>query len=100
MPVSLKVQKMIEGSSWVRRMFEEAARMKRQFGEDRVLDFTLGNPVDEPPPVFKGALMRLAHDPAKGVHRYMPNHGFSETCLLYTSPSPRDLSTSRMPSSA
>ena len=24
----------------------------------------------------------------------------SETCLLYTSPSPRDLSTSRMPSSA
>ena len=27
-------------------------------------------------------------------------HKFSDTCLLYTSPSPRDLSTSRMPSSA
>ena len=26
--------------------------------------------------------------------------GFPEGCLLYTSPSPRDLSTSRMPSSA
>ena len=26
--------------------------------------------------------------------------GRNETCLLYTSPSPRDLSTSRMPSSA
>ena len=26
--------------------------------------------------------------------------GASKTCLLYTSPSPRDLSTSRMPSSA
>ena len=26
--------------------------------------------------------------------------GFLEACLLYTSPSPRDLSTSRMPSSA
>ena len=25
---------------------------------------------------------------------------FTHTCLLYTSPSPRDLSTSRMPSSA
>ena len=25
---------------------------------------------------------------------------YEETCLLYTSPSPRDLSTSRMPSSA
>ena len=26
--------------------------------------------------------------------------GLSKDCLLYTSPSPRDLSTSRMPSSA
>ena len=26
--------------------------------------------------------------------------GYTNTCLLYTSPSPRDLSTSRMPSSA
>ena len=26
--------------------------------------------------------------------------GLTSTCLLYTSPSPRDLSTSRMPSSA
>ena len=29
-----------------------------------------------------------------------PCHGDDEICLLYTSPSPRDLSTSRMPSSA
>ena len=29
-----------------------------------------------------------------------PKLVFSNTCLLYTSPSPRDLSTSRMPSSA
>ena len=29
-----------------------------------------------------------------------PNSIFSCVCLLYTSPSPRDLSTSRMPSSA
>ena len=33
------------------------------------------------------------HNPRRGVGRY-------PTCLLYTSPSPRDLSTSRMPSSA
>ena len=30
------------------------------------------------------------------IHRFLE----TETCLLYTSPSPRDLSTSRMPSSA
>ena len=29
-----------------------------------------------------------------------PNGAGKSTCLLYTSPSPRDLSTSRMPSSA
>ena len=28
------------------------------------------------------------------------NDGLADACLLYTSPSPRDLSTSRMPSSA
>ena len=38
------------------------------------------------------------------IMRYVPWDGFgpfeSYDCLLYTSPSPRDLSTSRMPSSA
>ena len=29
-----------------------------------------------------------------------PEYGWNDYCLLYTSPSPRDLSTSRMPSSA
>ena len=31
---------------------------------------------------------------------YRVSYPFIEICLLYTSPSPRDLSTSRMPSSA
>ena len=31
---------------------------------------------------------------------FLALHGLSKLCLLYTSPSPRDLSTSRMPSSA
>ena len=34
----------------------------------------------------------------RGLIRYLMRH--RHTCLLYTSPSPRDLSTSRMPSSA
>ena len=56
--------------------------------------------------------------PESGTSFLLPNSGFdptaiilvegspatqsnsSQTCLLYTSPSPRDLSTSRMPSSA
>ena len=34
------------------------------------------------------------------THRLGDKGWFLSTCLLYTSPSPRDLSTSRMPSSA
>ena len=36
----------------------------------------------------------------ENVRYYGQLHGLDGNCLLYTSPSPRDLSTSRMPSSA
>ena len=40
----------------------------------------------------------------RAKHKWLQNslrvRGYISTCLLYTSPSPRDLSTSRMPSSA
>ena len=38
--------------------------------------------------------------PSNNQTKLKPNYFLHETCLLYTSPSPRDLSTSRMPSSA
>ena len=34
------------------------------------------------------------------VRHRLPSSGFLQVCLLYTSPSPRDISGSRMPSSA
>ena len=37
---------------------------------------------------------------AKAYKEIWMNHNNMSPCLLYTSPSPRDLSTSRMPSSA
>ena len=51
-------------------------------------------PVNEEPPLFEP--MEGVFDPDK--KRFYAEVG--EFCLLYTSPSPRDLSTSRMPSSA
>jgi len=60
-------------------MFEEAAQLKRQFGEENIFDFTLGNPIEEPPPSFKEGLKRLALEPIPGMHRYMPNSGYQET---------------------
>ena len=44
--------------------------------------------------LHQGAFMRHLDDSHAGVAEYR------KRCLLYTSPSPRDLSTSRMPSSA
>jgi len=79
MPISDRLHQMLKASSWVRRMFEEAAELKKRQGGDGVCDFTLGNPVDEPPPSFKEGLKKLALDPKRGMHRYMPNHGFPET---------------------
>ena len=38
------------------------------------------------------------HDALRAARAAFPD--WASTCLLYTSPSPRDLSTSRMPSSA
>ena len=43
---------------------------------------------------------RRYHQEQGQVNSHNSNSGNPYTCLLYTSPSPRDLSTSRMPSSA
>ena len=51
-----------------------------------------------------GQLNQLEHDPdnhAKRVNNYIWNgSAWVRDCLLYTSPSPRDVEESRMPSSA
>ena len=39
-------------------------------------------------------------DASQFATKFETNRTRAEVCLLYTSPSPRDLSTSRMPSSA
>jgi aspartate aminotransferase len=79
MAISKKVKNALAGASWVRRMFEEGEEMKRTYGEENVYDFSLGNPNLEPPPSLKKALKALADQPIIGMHRYMPNSGYSKT---------------------
>jgi aspartate aminotransferase len=79
MAISKKVKDALEGASWVRRMFEEGEQLKRLYGEENVFDFSLGNPNLEPPSSLKKALKALADQPIMGMHRYMPNNGYSET---------------------
>jgi aspartate aminotransferase len=79
MAVAKKIQSSIKKSSWIRKMFEEGIRRKALFGDDNVFDFSLGNPIIEPPSEFKRILKQLADDTGKGMHSYMPNAGYMET---------------------
>ncbi len=79
MSISDKVRTGMAQGSWIRRMFEEGASLKKQFGEANVFDLSLGNPVMEPPAEFRRELKRLAENPLPGMHRYMENAGYAET---------------------
>ncbi|MGI6657436.1 MAG: pyridoxal phosphate-dependent aminotransferase [Desulfobulbus sp.] len=74
--VADKMRTFAENSSWIRKMFEEGARMKAEFGADNVFDFSIGNPDVPPPEQFHTTLLELVRDRQPGVHGYMPNVGF------------------------
>ncbi len=66
-------------ASWIRRMFEEGDNLKKQYGADRVFDFSLGNPNAAPPREFMDLLRQAADSVIPGKHAYMPNAGYTET---------------------
>ena len=68
----------IERSSLIRRMFEEGARLKAVHGAENVHDFSLGNPMLEPPAKFGQAVRELLGGSRPGMHRYIPNAGLPE----------------------
>ncbi|HKI97736.1 MAG TPA: pyridoxal phosphate-dependent aminotransferase [bacterium] len=72
------IRSSLERSSWIRKMFEEGAQLKAQYGAENVYDFSLGNPILEPPPEVQEALRDLLTNPAPGLHRYIPNAGLPE----------------------
>jgi aspartate aminotransferase len=79
MAVSKKVHSFISQSSWIRKMFEEGIRLKKEFGPENVFDFSLGNPNVAPPGRFRETLMQIAGEDTPGIHGYMSNAGFQET---------------------
>ena len=78
MPVADAIQKALGSSSMIRKMFEEGNLLKKQYGADKVFDFSLGNPDIDPPPEFHQVLVRLTQEDQKGSHGYMPNAGFAD----------------------
>jgi aspartate aminotransferase len=76
MAVSAKISDFIQRSSWIRKMFEDGTRLKKEHGAENVFDFSLGNPNLEPVRRVKEAILQAAGDETPGVHSYMPNAGY------------------------
>ena len=65
-----------KGASVIRKMFEEGIVLKKQYGQDNVFDFSLGNPDLDPPQKVVDAILEEAKDSSHGCHGYMPNAGY------------------------
>ncbi len=76
MSISASIREQLEHASWIRRMFEEGARLKAERGPENVSDFTLGNPDLEPPERVLELLRRAAAESRPHSHAYMPNAGY------------------------
>ena len=76
MTIAKKIEATLSESSWIRKMFEEGARLRAEHGAANVYDFSLGNPNLKPPKKFRDSLIDTANSTVKGNHAYMPNVGF------------------------
>lgn len=78
MAISNRVRK-IMATDAIRKWFEQGNALKLQYGDDKVFDLSLGNPITEPPKEFNEILKKVALNPIPGIHKYMVNAGFPET---------------------
>lgn len=79
MAISEKIKSSMSNSSWIRKLFETGIQLKKLYGDDKIFDFSLGNPDHEPPKAFKEALVKWALEPVPCMHDYMSNAGYPET---------------------
>jgi len=89
MAIARKIEDFIGKASWIRRMFEEGAELKRLHGAENVYDFSLGNPDVPPPAAFQRELTAAAAAEIPNKHNYMPNAGYPwvrESLASYLSP--------------
>lgn len=76
MAISQKMIAFAERASWIRKMFEEGAKLKAQYGADQVCDFSLGNPDLPPPAQYQQAVAKVIGAEGPGTHGYMANSGY------------------------
>lgn len=80
MTIAQKINDFMVQSSWIRKMFEEGARLKALHGADKVFDFSLGNPNLPPPEKFHETLRDVVSTCGLNDHCYMPQTGFPQVC--------------------
>ena len=74
--VTPEIAKSMASSSWIRKMFEKGLELKKEFGEDAVCDFSLGNPDVPPPAATRQALEKIAAESVRPLGLgYCPNAG-------------------------
>ena len=77
--ISSAVKSLVENGSAIRAMFEEGARMSKEFGKENVYDYSLGNPSVPAPEAVKDSILRIVNEEdAVSVHGYMNNAGYPE----------------------
>ncbi len=77
--VSNQIQSYLANASGIRKMFEAGLELRKQYGDDQVYDFSLGNPDLPPPPAVKAALEKIAARADRPFALgYMPNAGYPE----------------------
>lgn len=79
MPIAKSTAEAMSRSSWIRKMFETGIVLKKQYGDDKVFDFSLGNPDVATPPEFDRVLVAEASKTGPFLHGYMQNQGYAET---------------------
>ena len=61
--VSEKMAKLLNNNSAIRAMFEEGKRLREKFGDDKVYDFSLGNPNVPAPKEIKDIITDICQMP-------------------------------------
>jgi aspartate aminotransferase len=80
MTISKNIEDIILRASFIRKMFEEGAQLKAEYGAENVYDFSLGNPNLPPPDKFNELLRDTVDSCGLGDHCYMPNTGYPMVC--------------------
>ncbi len=77
--ISETILNLNRNGSAIRAMFEEGAKMAKEFGKENVYDYSLGNPSVEPPKEVKEAMTAvLTEESPNSVHGYMNNAGYED----------------------